>query len=633
MIWKKTARVALCKKAIVMMALLAGCIAKKGGLIRPDSGKATLKPPGQSVDQTASSRPKPLTTSEALKFIKDNCGECHSPGKALYASFGLPEDEQLLKNVTWLEGHALNQTAYQAMVNKLLAMEQKVDDLGKPPPPMPPSFKDEAESKKLGNMISWFQDTFPQSVKEAHVRFGDEAPFRALVQVDLNYKCENLLTGQEFLSRFTSKALGSVAGVEFEDYVNNILSPEEQSAPAQENIRKKVVDAFLENPPENLRESLRNKFEDVALKSLAQRIANAGAIESRGANVQPAITAAQRRDLQNEFYQLMKAEYRNVSYPQLFLLNKVKVTSNTAALYENCQAPPAGTWSECTLSPQRSNYFGTRGFLVSKPTSMFENNNNYGRGGDTFSTIYGEVLMANTDGVSGEAPKPIPDCLNVTKDKRWKYKVVGQKEGMAAWGAIAIPFYGRVCQGCHLNRHLAAASVVFRPFGLAGEVIPRNAIIGTNNIPAQPYRPLIQLDSAPPDQKFQVYHTDDKATVFSPVNQQFYLDLLDELANPEVTCLPDPRNPQDTAKAVKTNSLGKYAETLIYQNDSENNRVKGTAAVRGLNRFLPSVFLNTPRTNLEVISAVNSAFEANEGKLEPMLRAFFTTQTFACSSK
>lgn len=78
---------------------------------------------------------------------------------------------------------------------------------------------------------------------------------------------------------------------------------------------------------------------------------------------------------------------------------------------------------------------------------MFENNNNYGRGGDTFSTIFGEVLMANTDGVSGEAPKPIPECLNVTKDKRWKYKKIGEKEGIAAWGAIAIPFYGRVCQG------------------------------------------------------------------------------------------------------------------------------------------------------------------------------------------
>jgi hypothetical protein len=631
--WKSSHLAAVFLNTMVFLAVFAGCNQKGGGLTRPEAGKVTLKPSTAGADQSNSGRPKPLTTQEALHFIKDNCGECHSPGKALYASFGLPEDEQLLKDTTWLEGHALNQTAYQTLVNKLLAMEQKVDDLGKPPQPMPPSFKSEEESKKLGSMVAWFQDTFPQSVKEAHVRFGEDAPFRALVQVDLSYKCQQLINGQEFLARFSSKALGSVSGDQFETYVNGILSAEEKAAPADENIRKKVVDAFLVTPPDNLRESFRSKFEEVTIKALAQRIANAGAIETRGANVQPAVTSAQRRDLQNEFYQLVKAEYLNVSYPQLFLLNKVKVTSNTAGLYENCTAPQPNMWGECTLSSQRANYFGTRGFLLSKPTSMLENNNNYGRGGDTFSTIFGEVLMANTDGVSGEAPKPIPACLNVTKDKRWKYKVVGQKEGMAAWGAIAIPFYGRICQGCHLNRHLAAASVVFRPFGLAGEVIQPTDIRDGQGRAKAPYAALIQLDSVAEDKKFQVFHTDDKATVFSPVNQQFYLDLLSELSNPEATCLPDPRNPQDTTRAVKTNTLAKYAETLIYQNDSATSKVKGTAAVRGLNRFLPSLFLNAPKTNLEVISAVNSAFENNEGKLEPMLRAFFTTQTFACSSK
>jgi hypothetical protein len=90
--------------------------------------------------------------------------------------------------------------------------------------------------------------------------------------------------------------------------------------------------------------------------------------------------------------------------------------------------------------------------------------------------------------------------------------------------------------------------------------------------------------------------------------------------------------PLNMMLSMPTNIAAKYAETLIYQNDSKDSRVRGTAAVRGLNRFLPSVFLNNKATNLEVISAVNSAFENNEGKLEPMLRAFFSTETFACSA-
>jgi hypothetical protein len=626
---RNNARVLL---AVALLAPIAGCSSKSAteGITTSNlkAGKKTLESVVKDAAPSTSNRPKALSTQEALKFIQDNCSECHAPGKALYAAWGLPEADVLLKDATWLESNALNQTAYQAMVNKLISIEKNIEDTGKPPSPMPPAFKNDDEKKKLGSMIAWFQDSFPGATKEAHVRFGDDAPFRALVKVDLSYKCNKVVTGQEFQARFALRALGSPSYAA----ESTILSAEEKAAPASAAIRKKVVDGFLGS------EQLRARFEEHALGSLARRIANAGDIEAKGATAVPAVAPAARRDLQNEFSQLVRMNYKNVSYPQLFLLNKVMVTSNTAPLYnangESCATPPAGQWAECTLSPQRSNFFGTRGFLLSKPSSMFENNNNYGRGGDTFSTIFGEVLMANTDGVSGDTPKPIPECLNVTKDKRWKYKVIGQKEGIAAWGAIAIPFYGRVCQGCHLNRHLAAASVVFRPFGLAGEIITPDAVTDAagTRAPQAPYNAVIQLANTPENQKFHVYHTDDKASVFRPVDQKFYRDLLEELNNPEATCFPDPRDPQNKERAVKANSLAKYAETLIYQNDPPNPKVRGVATVRGLNRFLPSLFLNSSRTNLEAISAVNNAFEENEGKLEPMLRAFFTTETFACSA-
>jgi ribosomal protein L30/L7E len=299
--------------------------------------------------------------------------------------------------------------------------------------------------------------------------------------------------------------------------------------------------------------------------------------------------------------------HKQKSYPELFMLDKVMVTQNTAPLYAEdrveCAAPAEG-WGECTLSPQRSNFFGTIGFLISKPSSVFSSNNNYGRGGDTFSTIFGEELMANTDGISGERPKPIPLCLNKTKDKRWK-KDKADPGKIAPWGAISVPFYGRVCQGCHLNRHLAAAAVVFRPFGKAGEIIRPEAIDDPNG----PYAADLKDDD-----KLFVYHTEtnetdhQKLTDFQPVNADYYKKLLTELEKPDVTCFPDPRDPQNPDKVVQANTLG-------------------------LNRIMPSVFLNSTKTNLEVITAVNKAFNENQGRLEPMMRAFFATETFGCSSK
>lgn len=608
----------------LLCSMALGCNFQRNKTSQTQSAANTGPKAGADVkvDPALAARPKPFSQSEALDYVNRVCGECHAPGKALYATWGLPEEEVLLKDARWLEGDALSQTAYQAITNKYRALEQGVDDLGKPPSPMPPQFKSDEDQKNLGRLISWFQDTFPAAVKEAHVRFGEGAPFQSIIKVDLAYKCSSVLNGQQFMARFAEKALGSashVADVSF-------LTEQEKAGPATEAIRKKVVDGFLSN------EEYVRRFEQFAIKPLAQRIANAGKIVSEGRNVTPRRPDAALKDLEEEFSQLVLKYHKEKTYPELFLLDKVMVTSNTAPLYRAdggvCTAPAQG-WGECTLSPQRSNFFGTVGFLISKPSSMFSSNNNYGRGGDTFSTIFGEELMANTDGISGEAPKQIPSCLNVTKDRRWK-KDKGDPKKLAPWGAISVPFYGRVCQGCHLNRHLAAAAVVFRPFGKAGEIITPAEIDRQNG----PY-----ADDLKDDDNLYVYHTDTDETDhrkledLQPVTRQYYKDLLTELEQPDATCFPDPRDPQNPDRTVKANSLAKYAEVLIHQNDGENTKIKGTATLRGLNRILPSVFLNSTRTNLEVITAVNKAFNESQGKLEPMMRAFFTTETFGCSSK
>ena len=613
-----------CVALSVLLGLSVGCNFSRGK--KTNTVQSTTSGPKAGadvkVDPALAARTKAFSQSEALGYINRVCGECHAPGKALYATWGLPEEEVLLKDARWLEGDALSQTAYQAITNKYVAMEKGVDDLGKPPSPMPPQFANEEDKKNLGRLISWFQDTFPATVKEAHVRFGEGAPFQSIIKVDLAYKCSSVLSGQQFMTRFSEKALGSASHVA--DV--SILSEAEKSAPANDAVRKKVVDGFLAN------EEYARRFEQFAIKSLSQRISNAGKIVSEGENQQPRRPEAALKDMEEEFYQLVLKYYKEKTYPELFLLDKVMVTQNTAPLYAadgvDCAAPTSG-WGECTLSPKRSNFFGTIGFLISKPSSMFSSNNNYGRGGDTFSTIFGEVLMANTDGISGDAPKPIPSCLNLTKDRRWK-KDKADLDKLAPWGAISVPFYGRVCQGCHLNRHLAAAAVVFRPFGKAGEIITPAEIDRPNG----PY-----ADDLKDEENLYVYYTDTDETDFKklqnlqPVTRDYYKELLTELDAPDATCFPDPRDPQNPDKIVKANTLGKFAEVLVYQNDGENTKIKGTATLRGLNRILPSVFLNSTRTNLEVITAVNKAFDESQGKLEPMLRAFFATETFGCSSK
>jgi len=599
------------------------------------------------AESHANARPQPLNTRDALEFIDKNCFECHGPGKPLAAAFSIPAKDILHKDVSWLEGAALNQTVYQTVVNKHL---KKVDS----PSAMPPEFKDPEQEKKLPNFIAWFQDTFPGAVREAEIKFGIKPEFRSNIEVQLNAKCEKLLSGWEFQNRFMTRAIGRPINP-MDDFEKKLLSDAEKSALASAEVRKKVVEEILARP------EFKKKFEDFAVFGLAQKIANVGAIRKNGLTVEPRLSPEVVKDLQSEFAQLVRRYYETISYPELFLMNKVMVTRSTAPLYnsnnaevaklsaqiqdkyrESCNAPAAGeTWAECALSPKRGNFFGTRGFLVSKASALFQNNNNYGRGGDTHQVIFGEVLMANTDGVSGEKPKPIPECLNTTSDKRWVLKTKGDVNSpRAAWGAISIPFYGRVCQGCHLNRHLAAASVIFRPFGFAGEVIFPDMMTSNGGGPIQLYDAMGLIQKARnsgatgDDPRTHVTHTDSEGKQIEFINPAFYKTLLEELDNNDkATCFPDPADPMNPSKVKYANSLAQYADYLIHQNDPADAKVKGVAAIRGLTRFLPSAFANTNSTNLEIIRDVSAAFSENNGMLLPMMKAYFQTESFACSGR
>lgn len=103
------------------------------------------------AESHANARPQPLNTRDALEFIDKNCFECHGPGKPLAAAFSIPAKDILHKDVSWLEGAALNQTVYQTVVNKHL---KKVDS----PSAMPPSSKTPNKKKtpKLHCVVSGY---------------------------------------------------------------------------------------------------------------------------------------------------------------------------------------------------------------------------------------------------------------------------------------------------------------------------------------------------------------------------------------------------------------------------------------------------------------------------------------------
>src|SRR5206468_1805948 len=89
--------------------------------------------------------------------------------------------------------------------------------------------------------------------------------------------------------------------------------------------------------------------------------------------------------------------------------NTVMATPRTAPLY-GCQV--ASGWQRCTLSPPRSGYFTTLGFLNANVGSFLSGLNNVRRVVAMAQTIVGEGLART--GMAGAAAGPSPDCIDKT---------------------------------------------------------------------------------------------------------------------------------------------------------------------------------------------------------------------------
>jgi hypothetical protein len=532
-----------------------------------------------------------LTDDEAMEFLGDNCNSCHASGQALHSTWPIPDKADL--NINTLNAMDSIVDTYQALANKYTGAPD-----GTAPTAMPPSALDVATKAKLQSLLAWFEQNLPDVVKEAANTYGATTQIGSTLPVNMNYQCQQRASARNYMFRLFNDALGREPTA---DELSQNIPAAELDQPITDDRRTKLSFMAVEGP-------LKDEFINYGLKVFAQRIGGAG-------NIQPdsafGITQDQVSDLQLEFWQLVKAHVADTTFANLLLMNKVMVTTNTHGFYDTpdapCPDPGAGNWAECALSAKRSNFFGTVGFLKSTPSSFLESNNNYKRGGEIHAILEGERLMPQTSGPKGQTPDPIASCVT-TQDIR----VVPNSDPTqpaAPRGALAVPQAGAICEGCHLQKWLFAASFAFRPFDQNGMLIPDTAYNTANK--KNPYKDLVTaattgiMNNLPSGQV--------------PVTTDVLKALMAETDQSMPQCLSD-RTGKQTLAMVQT--IGDLTKFMIGD---------GTILVHGLSRFIPSTLSNMPETNQDMITAISTGINVGSGLLLPTFKSYFESETFSCA--
>ena len=181
--------------------------------------------------------------------------------------------------------------------------------------------------------------------------------------------------------------------------------------------------------------------------------------------------------------------------------------------------------------------------------------------------------------------------------------------GTAPRGAVAVPRAGKVCQGCHLQKYLAVASYVYRPFDENGIIFPANSM-NTND--ANLYKDQVTMAIMP-----GIRNGNPEGGGLPQVDEAFLQSLLDE---DKSQCITN-RNGKKTEAEV--DNIGGLIDYMIGD---------GKILIHGLARYIPSAISNLSLTNQEVITAVTKGFDAGDGKLMPIFKAYFESETFSCAS-
>jgi hypothetical protein len=388
---------------------------------------------------------------------------------------------------------------------------------------------------------------------------------------------------------------------DYEDILSESIDSAEGSI-LQDELFDKLV-----NKPE-----WKKDFENYALKNFATKLVGASAIRLQDFGIlkNPDIV----KDLKEEFYQTLLNSYLIVNLSSLLLSNNVMVSKNTAKLYNVDCMPSENQWKLCPLPPERKSFFSTYGFLASSQSSFLDVNNNYGRIARLYYIINGQVFKASTDSDTGGIVDPLPDCLK-TQD----FRGVKNGENIAPFGTAKIPLTGNICQSCHIDKHLAAGSILFRQFYRQGQIITPEAILKTNlfsDDSSLNERLETDLNNA---QKPEIlnYNTDEDEP--KKVDNTFLRKLLSTNSGSESACI---KSNDSTSSYEEVKDLKEFAEELIGP--------KGENFAVGLAYHIPKAISNLPNTNVEIISRFKTVWQKSDGKLLELLRSYLTSKTYSC---
>ncbi len=531
---------------------------------------------GPAPTPDASAPPEVIPTwtdAQALTWLEKECVSCHgidpaTGTKTLYHSAWPLEAKGITRE--YLETSEFTPIAYQTILHRAIDAE------GASPSPMPIDKPTPAKRLEMKAVLDWFARAVPFAVIDANARYGNDASSQRKLVV--TFKCAKTSSLRTFLSRVTLGALDRPpTQAEF-----SAFTPAQLSDPVTLAQRQLIVG--------KLGAEWREEFLTTGLRKLANVIGGAPGIRPRG-DVTPAVAA----DLQQELYQLFLAKYATAPYDEYFTTNTVMASPATAPLY-GCT--PGADWAPCALTKPRGGFFTTLGFLNSKPQSFLMEANNYGRASALFFTLFGESLLAATDGPSGEATPPLPGCLEATDTRTY----LGAPRGSAA-----VPAFGKLCQSCHISRHMAAGSVLFRPFASTGQLYDP-ATLGNADAPDKTL-----FDQATTPEWQYGASGGQKVTVNGP-----FLNGLLLVAPKACVATGNPKAP-----FVNVSSVAELAAQLM------KNR---TSVARGFMRHAHRAYSNVESITLELAYRGTSSFDAGKTKLPELINTYFLSDSLSCEA-
>lgn len=514
-----------------------------------------------------------LSHVESTAFFKNQCLACHDsesgPMKNFYSLDKDNTDPMILAT------DPIGPTVYYVLFKKAWGIES-------PSPIAMPTGQSTDESRlEIKRLLKWFEMNQPDLVLASAKKYEFESDLSQATVVT-NFICKNPLTVRQQLTRVTSDAFDRLPTPaelsSFGDKLDRTATKEDRV-----NLAKRVFNDS----------AWKKEFVDVGLRKFARRLSASGQMQQ----VEGWITADQAADLQDEFYQLLKRDFDTKSFKDTLLTKSLMVSKNTAAFY-GCSIPDSG-WSDCEVSPSRASYFASMSFLRSTPSSFLQENNNYKRAAIMQFFIRGDVIHPATDGPKGDGDiAPLPACL-ITRDARG---VVQSSGTVAPFGVSSIPQYGNRCQSCHIDRHLAAGSMVFRPYNSVGfQYGSAFASVLSND-----------SDFVTATQSDRVIDSFDPSR--TPVTADFLTNLLNS---------PD-------EKICVTTSTSQVPISNIF--DLSAHLIgDGKVLAGALAKHLPRTLSNMSYTSEEIIRKIADAYDQGGGLLGPAIEAYFASETFGCA--